>query len=244
MRSLQDFFFRRYLSPGDEIRAIYHRHFFVVLPNIFFWLLVPVCWVSYIVYRWYYPELLSSQFLWVFELYIGLLYLVMLYKILDWYGDAWVLTDRGLIDTRWSLFMRNMTFTEYHDFSGIESEQHTVFDKLFNIGDVTIHKVWGEIFIARMYRPDDIVELVQSNLHEHHHEEHKPAEQAMHIYLDWVRQGGHATPYKNGFRYMPADGAGEQAYVEKVRRIPGTIDLSGTHETPETDHDGHQDNHH
>lgn len=146
--------------------------------------------VSYAVYRWYFPEILNSQLLWVFEGYLALMYVVVLYKILDWYGDAWILTDRGMIDVRWSLFMRNMTFTEFDDISGIESAQNTIFDKIFDIGDVTVHKVGGEIFIARMYRPDAIVEAIQSNLHEHHHhDEHEsPKEQAMHIYLDGVRQ--------------------------------------------------------
>lgn len=45
--TMQHYFFKRYLSPGDEIRAIFHRHFLVALPNIFFWLALPIGAVSW-----------------------------------------------------------------------------------------------------------------------------------------------------------------------------------------------------
>lgn len=154
------------------------------------------------------------------------MYIVVLYKILDWYGDAWILTDRGMIDVRWSLVMRNMTFTEFDDISGIESSQNTLFDKLFNIGDITLHKMGDEMRVTRMFQPDLIVETVQSNLEEHHHEEEK-TDNGMHIYVDGVRQNHVAVPYKTGFRYIPSD-KDDEHYIDTVRRQPGTIDLSGT----------------
>ncbi len=234
MSSLQNFFFARYLSEGDNIRAVFHRHFFVALPNIFFWLAVPVCGVSYTVYRWY-PDI-NSTHLWIFEAYIFGLFFLMIYKVLDWYCDAWIVTDRGMIDIRWSLFTRDMIFTEFHDISGIQSYQWTLFDKMFDIGDITLHKMGDEMRIMRMYQPDAIVDAIESNLQEHHHEESKPNPD-MHIYLDWVRQTGAVHPYKNGFRYSPVDGDADTKFVEQIRNRPGTIDLSGA--TPKTETKNH-----
>ncbi len=67
---------------------------------------------------------------------------------------------------------------------------------MFDIGDITLHKMGDEMRIMRMYQPDGIVEAIESNLQEHHHEETKPNAD-MHIYLDGVRQTGGVHPYKN-----------------------------------------------
>lgn len=153
------------------------------------------------------------------------MFLVILYKILDWYADAWIITEQGIIDVRWSLWTRDMTFTEFHDISAIQSEQNSLFDKLFHIGDVTLHKMGDEMHISRMYQPDQITELVQANLHEHHHETTHAPETNMHIYVDGFRREHTAIPYKNGFRYMPAD-THDDGFLDKIRQQPGIIDLS------------------
>jgi hypothetical protein len=83
-----------------------------------------------------------------------------------------------------------------------------------------------EMHVMRMYRPDDIVSAIQANLQEHHHEDTKTGSD-MHIYLDGMKQGSHTHPYKNGFRYSPADPETDTKFVEHMRSRPGTIDLSG-----------------
>ncbi len=242
MLKVHDFFFRRYLSEGDTIRAIFHRHFFVALPNIFFWLAVPVSLVSWGVYHWWYPEILTSQFLWLFEAYLFFVFFIMLYKVLDWYSDVWIMTDRGMIDVRWSLFMNDFTFTEYDDISAVQSHQGSIFDKMFNIGDITIHKMGDEMYISRMYKPAEIIEIIQANLREHHHEDHSEGKD-MHIYVDGVRQNHVAVPYKTGFRYVPTE-VDDVKYIESIRKQPGTIDLSGKPlPTTEEKHHGHKDKH-
>jgi uncharacterized membrane protein YdbT with pleckstrin-like domain len=191
----------RYLPPGDEIRAIFHRHFIIAFPNILFWLVVPIGLVSFGVYHWFFPGILTSPFLWLFEAYLFMMFFIMLHKILDWYCDVWIITDNGIIDVRWSIFMQDTTFMEFHDISGIQAYQGSIFDKLFNIGDITLHKMGDEMRVTRMFQPDLIVEAVQSNLEEHHHEEEK-TDNGMHIYVDGVRQNHVAVPYKTGFRYV------------------------------------------
>lgn len=82
-----------------------------------------------------------------------------------------------------------------------------------------------EMYISRMYRPDLIAEMVQSNLHEHHHEEPK-TEKDMHIYLDGVQKNFVTVPYKSGFRYVPSVDD-DTKFLEKIKQQPGVIDLSG-----------------
>ena len=184
---------------------------------------------------------MTSPFLWLFEAYLFLVFFIILYKVLDWYSDVWIMTNQGMIDVRWSIFMNDMTFIEYDDISSVQYHQGSIFDKVFHIGDVTIHKMGDEMFISRMYRPDAIAEIIQENVHEHHTADHK-AGQDMHIYLDGVRQNATAVPYKNGFRYMPRPEDDAQ-YIAAVRKQPGTIDLSAPLDHPPKDAHGHKDSH-
>lgn len=122
--------------------------------------------------------------------------------------------------------MLDMTFTEYHDISAIQYSQETLFDKVFRIGDITLHKMGDEIRIAYMYKPDEIVENIQNELHvEHEHHEEKTGPE-MHIYVDGFRQNHTMTRYKDGYQYMPRTHTGEDEFVEKIRHQKGTIDLS------------------
>jgi hypothetical protein len=76
------------------MQAVFHRHFLAVFPNIFFWLVVPVGGVSWGIYKWFYPGIIGTPFLWLFEGYLFLMFIIVLYKIVDWYADVWILTDR------------------------------------------------------------------------------------------------------------------------------------------------------
>lgn len=164
------------------------------------------------------------------------MFIIVMYKVIDWYADAWILTERGIIDVRWSLFMLDMSFTEYHDISSIQYEQGTLFAKLFHIGDITLHKMGDEIHIAYMYRPDEIVDAIQGELHgEHEHHEEKSWPE-MHIYVDGFRQNHKMMRYKDGYRYMPRSSADEDVFVEKIRQQKGTIDLSGWVQQNISDH--------
>ena len=162
------------------------------------------------------------------------MFIVVLYKVIDWYADAWVLTERGIIDVRWSLFMLDTTFTEYQDISSIQFSQDSLFDKMFRSGDVTLHKMGDEIHISSMYRPDDIVEAIQEKLHSEHNSHHEDkTTPEMHIYVDGFRQAHEMARYKDGYRYMPRPNDLEDRFVEKVRNQPGTIDLSGNPQKPQ-----------
>lgn len=155
-----------------------------------------------------------------------LMFIIILYKVADWYADVWILTDRGIIDIRWSLMMLDTTFTEYQDISSIQYSQETLFDKMFRIGNITLHKMGDEIRVAYMYQPDIIIDAIQKELHLEHVNHDEKTTPDMHIYVDGFRQQHEMTRYKDGYRYMPKASNEEDAFVEKVRNQKGTIDLS------------------
>lgn len=57
--------------------------------------------------------------------------------------------------------MQDTTFTEFHDVSGIQSYQGSIFDKIFSIGDIRLMKMGDEMYVSRMYQPDLIVATIQ-----------------------------------------------------------------------------------
>ncbi len=146
-----------------------------------------------------------------------LMFIVVIYKVIDWYADVWILTDRGIIDVRWSLMMLDTTFTEYHDISAIQFSQDTLFDKMFRIGDITLHKMGDEIRVTYMYKPDAITEAIQKELHTEQSGHDEKTTPDMHIYVDGFRQQHEMARYKDGYRYMPKASNEEDAFVEKVR---------------------------
>lgn len=153
--------------------------------------------MAWAVHHWFYPEILITPFLWLFDGYLFLMFIMVIYKAIDWYADAWILTDKGIIDVQWSLFMLDMTFTEYHDITSIQFSQETLFDKVSNIGDITLHKMGSEMRSTYMYRPADIVDSIQKELQTEHENHSEKTNQEMHIYVDGFRQNHEMTRYKD-----------------------------------------------
>lgn len=63
----QQIFFQKYISPDDQIQAVFHRHFLVEVPNIFFWITIPIIGVSYGIYYSFYPAIIETPYLYLFE---------------------------------------------------------------------------------------------------------------------------------------------------------------------------------
>ena len=61
---------------------------------------------------------------------------------MDWYFDAWLLTNTSVIDLEWGgLFNRSSTRVEYHMIEGLTYEYAGVFQTVFRYGDITIQKI-------------------------------------------------------------------------------------------------------
>lgn len=129
----QQIFFQKYLSPDDQIQAVFHRHFLVEVPNIFFWLTIPIIGVSYGIYYFFYPAIIETPYLYLFEGYLFIMFLVMIHKIMDWYSDVWIISNSGVYDIKWSIFMKDITFIDFGEISGVKASQKSIFDKVCNI---------------------------------------------------------------------------------------------------------------
>jgi len=133
-------FFTKYLREGEDILFVCHKHIILIIDRIvitlFFGLFIPGFF--------YYNNSLSIQQLIpfnYFEVYVIFLYFYLFYKIFDWYNDVWVITDQGVVDIDWNVFARRISFVEYSDIKGAEIDTPSIFDPIFDKGNIIIHTV-------------------------------------------------------------------------------------------------------
>ena len=90
-RKKKYYFFKKYADEGEKILDVAHKHVIVLkmkgAKTSFFGITIPI--VLYL----FFPQLILVWGIWLF---IGLC--GVFYNFFDWYFDAWILTDQGIID--------------------------------------------------------------------------------------------------------------------------------------------------
>ena len=135
MKKVNRYFFSRYLDEGEEILHVAHRHIlifkFAAAKTSFFGLVMPVLLVLI------FPHFLFFSVIW------GALGLVaVFYHFVDYFFDAWILTNVGVIDVeRGGFFDFTSTRIDYHMIEGISYTISGFVPTVFNYGDITIDKL-------------------------------------------------------------------------------------------------------
>lgn len=141
-------FFKSHLDEGEYIIEIIHRHPLVLKFSswkaFLLGITLPICF--YLLF----PQFFIIAFVW------GMIGLgAMLYHFTDWYFDAWLITNEGIIDIEMNgLFEKNSARVEYHMIEGIGYKIKGVWQTMFNFGDVTIDKLGHHTSIVLMDAPN------------------------------------------------------------------------------------------
>jgi hypothetical protein len=137
MNSIQKYIFSDYLEDGEDILWVCHRHPVVMLKDSLRILVVHggACAVLW----FFFPQLLIIYGIWAF---VGLIRLF--FVIQDWYYDAWLLTNMGIIGVEWTGFWdRSSARVEYPSVEGISYTLKGFWQTMMNYGDVTLAKFGG-----------------------------------------------------------------------------------------------------
>ncbi len=150
---LDEIAFRSLLNKGEEIKYVAHVHPFVIYPDLFkillFALAMPI--LAYFLFPLY-------PFNVIWAVWIGIGILLFVYRLLQWYLDAWIVTNMGLIDHEWnSLFDQSTTRIEYGNIEGITHEIKGFWGTILRFGNIQVEHMSGEpIMIEKVASPRKI----------------------------------------------------------------------------------------
>jgi len=161
MNNFEQTFFKKYIPEWQEIIKVFHKHWLKVLDDI---ILALGLWVFVPVFLYYNSALLQKEVSFIyFEIYLIIIYFIIIYKIIDWYNDVLILTKSGITKLEWSLLKSATTNVDYEHVEWVWVEKSWIFDTIFGKWDLIIHKFWEEeIVLDDANKPYKIVNKIES----------------------------------------------------------------------------------
>lgn len=154
---LNNFFFSQHLDDEEEIQMVVHKHWLLGIKSLWFptlvfavvWSLLYFAHTPYVVYG------ISLASLGVAVWWIR--------NFMDYYLDAWIVTNKGVIDLEWhGWFHRKSARVLYSDIQGIEYEVKGILGTLMGYGQVSLEKIstGGTISMPYVKRPRKVEALI------------------------------------------------------------------------------------
>lgn len=164
---LNRWLFARHLEDDETLVRAVHKHWLIGLKALF-WptLLLAICWGVV----WLNP---SSRGLVIFMSFWAVVILVWwLRNFFDYFLDAWIITDQGVIDVAWhGWFHRQSTRTLYSDLQGVSYEIKGVLGTLLRYGTISTEKISTGASISLDYvkNPKHIETIILKNMETYLH---------------------------------------------------------------------------
>ena len=138
-----NYLFAPYLEEGEKILKVFHRHVFVMFPDLFRVLFFGVAIPVFLYYL--FPAFMPFFAVWIFVTLIRLVYIFF-----NWYHDALCVTTVSLISVQWNGFFDRMSSRlEYNQIDSTSSAIRGFRRTLFNYGDVVIQHGSGIPIVLR-----------------------------------------------------------------------------------------------
>lgn len=168
---LQELLYKGFLKEEEEILLTIHKHLILIksrLLKVFaLGIVIPA------LMAWLFPPTLPFALVWA---WIGILRII--YVAIDWYYDAWLITNISIIQITWDgFFKKSSTRTEYHHVEGIAYDIQGFWATLWNYGTIVIEKETGnQIMFEHASNPKKKVEqmlvyqdhfVTQKNIRDH-----------------------------------------------------------------------------
>jgi hypothetical protein len=153
---IQKLIFHKHLEEGEKIVYAVHKHWIeMVQPTfvlLFFGLLIP--WVFYAI------GFNTVVFLWVALAWCFLAFLRFLYAFVDWYTDAFLITNMAIVWVEWGGFFKNAaTRMGFEDVEGVAYEINGFWPTVLGYGKVNLKSVSGNVLTLNPARKPKQVEL-------------------------------------------------------------------------------------
>ncbi len=147
---LTSFFFSRHLDDEEEVQLIVHKHWLLGLKTL---------WLPTLVFLsvWSLLYFARTQYI-IIGISVSAFAVALWWarNFMDYYLDAWIITNKGVIDLEWhGWFHRTSSRVLYSDIQGIEYEVKGVLGTLIGYGIITLEKVstGGKISMSYVKHP-------------------------------------------------------------------------------------------
>lgn len=155
------------MSKGENIQYVAHAHPFTIYPILFktliFGILIPAG---------FYYLLPPFLYLWIGWGAVGIM--IFSYRIVQWYMDAWIITNYGVIDSQWkSFFNKGTTRIEYDYVEGVSKEIKGFWGTILGYGDIKIEHMSGSVITLKNIANPRKVESKVVNHHQQYQEKQK-----------------------------------------------------------------------
>ena len=127
--------FRGCLNRGETIRFVAHVHPFITYAEFF-----ELIFLGIILPLGFNLIMPPFQVVWMGWIICGLIALI--YEIFNWYLDAWIITNMGIIDYQWDgFFKKSSTRIEYNTIEGVTYNIQGFWATIMNYGDIMIERM-------------------------------------------------------------------------------------------------------
>lgn len=128
--------FHRHVDDEEEIIMIVHKHWLLGFKYLFWPLVAFTCAVGLFLFAPY-------KFVFYVAACVSVVTLVWgLRNFYDYYLDAWIITDQGIIDVEWhGWFHRQSTRVLYSDIQGVSYEIAGFLGTMMRFGTISVEKI-------------------------------------------------------------------------------------------------------
>ncbi len=161
MHGFQNFFFSRHLDDDESVDFLVHKHWIIglkslVLPSI---ALVVLSFITGYVQQKYVS--IGGAFIAVWLL------VWWLRNFLDYYLDAWIVTNKGILIIEWhGWFHRESTRILFSDVEGVGYEIQGILGTIFNVGTLSVERVstGSTVAIGNVKKPKRAEGIILKNM--------------------------------------------------------------------------------
>lgn len=157
----QSFLFRRHLDSEDEVYFVVHRHWIIMFRDSFFFLLIGLILPGVL---WFFLYGITQYVNIIFPIWITFFFLRYVYKLADWYLDAWLCTSVSIIDVEWNgFFHQTSSRIPYSEVRELSWEVKGFWGSILRYGDVAISMATGgQVMLDNVQSPKKVeVRIIQ-----------------------------------------------------------------------------------
>ena len=158
---LHSFFFAKHLEDDETLIGVVHKHWLLGLKSLFWPTLLLA---GSVVILSMHP---SKGLLIAIAFWSVILLVWWLRNFFDYYLDAWLVTDQGIVDIAWhGWFHRQSTRVLYSDLQGVSYEIEGVLGTLLRFGTISVEKISTGTAISLEYvrHPKKVEILILRNM--------------------------------------------------------------------------------